>query len=118
MKTKKLMSLIILTVSISFGCAHYHEVEGEEKKSEIPEGVRVNIGSTEVKEGDTVDIFKKKCPKVKQSSKFNPHDHPCNSQKVGSSTVIKVLTKDTAIIKVPAEFKVESDMTVEKTETN
>lgn len=116
-KMKKFI-LFFMAASIaafSFGCGHFHDVVGNEQKSEIPEGVRVKIGSPEVKEGDTVDIFKKMCPKNKPNPKIDQDDHPCNMQKVGTSKVIKVLTKDTAIINTP-NFKIENDMTVEKSE--
>lgn len=116
----KKFRFVILLVSISvfnFGCAHYHKIVGSEQKSEIPEGMRVKIGSPEVKEGDSVDIFKSVCPKIKPNPKFDQDGHSCNMVKVGTSKVLKILTKDTAIIETPT-FKIEGEMTVEKSETN
>lgn len=118
-KVKKinLIMFIVLLSLANFGCAHYHKIVGNEEKSEIPEGVRVKIGSPEVKEGDSVDIFKKVCPKMKTNPKYEQDDHSCESQKVGSSKVLKILTKDTAIISAPT-FSIDKTMTVEKSETN
>tara|TARA_B110001454_G_scaffold122549_1_gene114421 strand:- start:16732 stop:17082 length:351 start_codon:yes stop_codon:yes gene_type:complete len=115
MKKIKLVFLMLSVLAFNVGCAHYHKIMGTEQRSEIPEGVRVKIGSPEVKEGDSVDIFKKVCPKRKSNAKIEQVDHSCDSVKVGTSKVIKILTKDTAIIETPT-FKVEGEMTVEKSD--
>lgn len=70
MKSKFLTIFAAIGIStFGLGCAHYHKIEGREEKSEIPEGVRVNIGSSEVKAGDSVDVFKRKCVKNKMHHK-------------------------------------------------
>lgn len=113
------MRLLLLTAFLGFslginiGCSHFHKVEGPEPKSEIPEGVRVSIGSSEVKEGDVVDIFKRKCVKRKMHVHAQGSE-TCTTTKLGQTVAIKVLTKDVAIVRAPTDVTLETDMYVEK----
>jgi hypothetical protein len=50
------------------GCTHTHKVQGKEAKSEIPEGIRVAIGSKEVQEGDKVQVLRSVCRDVTRSA--------------------------------------------------
>lgn len=118
MKSKFLTIFAAIGIStFSIGCAHYHKIEGREEKSEIPEGVRVNIGSSEVKAGDSVDVFKRKCVKNKKSISHREDDHDeetCTITKLGEAVVTKVLTSDVAIVSPQSGLTMEPDMYVEK----
>lgn len=104
----------LLSLGSLLGCAHTHPVQGEEKKSEIPAGIRVAIGSKEVKEGETLDVLKTKCRKVLKTR--GGSDQSCNSVKVGEASVLKVLDHDSAIVEPMHGLKMETDMKVEKKE--
>lgn len=113
MKLLFLIAFLGFSLGVNIGCSHFHKVEGPEPKSEIPEGVRVSIGSSEVKEGDVVDIFKRKCIKRKMRVHAQGSE-ACTTTKLGQTVVTKVLTKDVAIVRAPADFTLETDMYVEK----
>ena len=114
MKTKILTIVAAIGIStFSIGCAHYHKIEGREEKSEIPEGIRVNIGSSEVKTGDSVDVFKRKCVKSKMHHR-GASAETCTTTKLGEAVVTKVLTSDVAIVSPQPGLSMESDMYVEK----
>ncbi|OYZ19220.1 MAG: hypothetical protein B7Y39_12520 [Bdellovibrio sp. 28-41-41] len=116
MKTKSLLLVLLGMVLFDLGCAHYHRVLGRQEKTEIPEGIKANIGSPHVKEGDFVDIFKKKCTKV-YASKGNSTES-CVTTMVAQAPVLKVLSEDISIISPPTGFQIESDMYVEVSDSN
>ena len=114
MKSKFLTIFAAIGIStFGLGCAHYHKIEGREEKSEIPEGVRVNIGSSEVKAGDSVDVFKRKCVKNKMHHK-GASAEKCTTTKIGEAVVTKILTSDVAIVSPQSGLTMEPDMYVEK----
>ncbi len=104
----------MLSLGSLVGCAHTHPVQGVEKKSEIPDGIRVSIGSKEVKEGETLDVLKTKCRKVLKTR--GGSDQRCTTSKVGEAVVLKVLDHDSAIVEPMNELKMDTDMKVEKKE--
>lgn len=110
--------LILLLPLLGLGCAHFHKVESPQEKTEVPEGVKVRIGSPEVKEGDYVEVIKLICNRPttirSKSLDVNPSNGKCDSIKVGSTKVIKVLAKDLAIVETPSSFVMEPNMYVEK----
>lgn len=97
---------------MTFGCAHNHTVQGNEKKSEIPEGVRVAIGSTEVKEGEKVDVLRSVCKQVRRARGANGTS--CTDQKVGEARILKILDHDSAIVAPDQGLTMDTNMKVEK----
>ncbi len=116
MKNIKLVTLSLLITVLSFSCAHPHKIESVQEAQEIPKGLKVKIGSKEVQEGDNVDILKRNCVK-RVSSKHTTeiNTEKCKFEKIGQAKVLKVLTKDSAIIDAPENFNLSSDLYVEKT---
>jgi len=112
MSNLKLYSSAFLILALSAGCAHIHKIDGPQAKSEIPEGIRVGIGGSEVKEGDKVAVMKSVCKSVSRgrAGKFNE----CHYQKSGEALVLKVLDHDSAIVRPDDGVKIEGDMRVEK----
>lgn len=110
-------TIFILLSLINIGCAHYHKVEGVQERTEIPEGMRVKIGSKEVQEGDFVDVFKAKCTK-KRMHRYDTDFNRCVYEKIGKTQVIKVLTSDTAVVSHPEDFIIDNDMYIERIEEN
>lgn len=104
---------IISTSAMTIGCVHNHVVDGVQEKIEIPEGVKVSIGSKEVKKGDTVNVFRVECdPKRRglRSSAINE----CAQKMLGTAKVIEVLDHDLAIIQPENGLVMEQDMKVER----
>lgn len=94
------------------GCTHVHTVNGPVARSEIPEGIQVNIGSKEVSEGDKVSVLKSVCKKVSRSGRGS--STKCHYQKIGEALVLKVLDHDSAIVRPDDGLTIESSMRVEK----
>ena len=77
----------------SLGCAsHNHAINGRQIKSEIPAGIRVGIGSSEVKVGDKVGVFKSVC-KSSSSARLEGSER-CIGKKVGEAIVLGVIDHD------------------------
>lgn len=93
------------------GCAHTHKLLGRQEKMEIPEGIRINVGSPHIKEGDIVDIFKRKCKKLNAGTRNATET--CTRKLVAQAPVIKIISEDESIISPPTGFKLENDMYVE-----
>lgn len=104
--------LSFLGMLVLVGCSHHHGVQGNEERSEIPEGVRVGIGGKEVKEGDRVWVLKSDC-RMQRRSRGGPSE-TCVEKKIGEAIVIKVLDHDSAIVKPDANVQMDNTMTVEK----
>lgn len=98
-------------IGLLSGCAHTHRVEGPEVKSEIPEGIRVQIGSPEVKEGDRVSVMRSVCKQRTMGEKGSRR--ACTKDKIGEAKVVKVLDHDAAIVQPDAGLRIESGMSVE-----
>lgn len=111
MKKLGLMSLMF-SAFMAFGCAHPHSVQGNEQRSEIPEGVRVAIGSSEVSEGEKVEVFRPVCKKV--SRPRGGTSNSCRYEKVGEARVLKVLDHDSAIVEPDQGLAMDTNMKVEK----
>lgn len=112
MKTKIILLSILIGVFGASGCAHIHPVQGAEQKSEIPEGVRVSIGSSEVKEGEKVDVLRPVCKKVRRPRGGSKNS--CKDQKVGEARILKVLDHDSAIVEPDQGLTMDTGMKVEK----
>lgn len=96
------------------GCAtHDHKVEGAQARSEIPEGIRVGIGSKEVKEGDRVSVLRSECTE-RSSGRAGGSRTSCRDIKVGEALVLKVLDHDTAIVRPDLGVVMDSKLKVEK----
>lgn len=107
-----LLGAALLSFGLMSGCAHVHKVDGQQEKSEIPAGVRVGIGGKEVKEGDSVLVYKSVCKKVQ---KVRGGDYTsCNDQIAGKAVVLKVLDHDSAIVEPKDGLVIDTTMTVEK----
>lgn len=111
---KNAFCIIGVCVSLAgAGCAHSHKVDGPQEMSQIPAGIRVGIGETEVKEGDTLVVTKSDCHQVKTMDGIRKirecHDHP-----IGSAIVLKVLDHDSAIVAPQNGLVMDSSMKVEK----
>ncbi len=112
MKTFTTILLVAATMILGAGCGHLHKVQGTETPSTIPEGVRVSIGSKEVKEGDKVDVMQSVCKQV--SGPRVGTRNVCHSEKVGEAVVLKVLDHDSAIVQPQQTLIMDSKMSVEK----
>lgn len=111
---RKLAVLGVLGLGFGLsGCAtHNHRVEGTQARSEIPEGIRVGIGSKEVKEGERVSVLRSEC--TERSSARGGSRTSCTDVKVGEATVLKVLDHDTAVVRPDAGVTMDTKMKVEK----
>lgn len=97
------------------GCAHLHKVDGPQAEHVIPDGYRVQIGSPEVKDGDTVSVFRRLCSKTSVPVRGNPIKvDRCKNIAVGSARIIKVIDHDSAIVKPDGDLKIDDSMVVEK----
>lgn len=94
------------------GCGHVHRVQGEEQGSEIPAGVRVSIGSSEIKSGEYLDVFKSECKYVRKNR--GPKQKTCKDKKVGEAQVLKVLDHDAAIVEPEKGLVMDASMKVER----
>lgn len=112
MHKKSIIVISALSVGLLTGCGHYHRVQGEEAPSEIPAGVRVHIGSKEVKAGEYLDVFKSECKYVKYGR--GPKTKSCKDKKIGEARVLKVLDHDSAIVEPNNGLIMDKDMKVEK----
>lgn len=110
MKIKILLASMVVVFSTA--CAHSHRVEGPEKQSEIPEGIRVAMGGSEVKEGERINVTKPECTKEYRGRQGNVKK--CVSKKIGEATVIKILDHDSAIVKPDEGVVMDKDTRVEK----
>lgn len=111
MGNKLVLSCLLLSSWFATGCAHMHAVQGIEKQSEIPDGIRVSIGSQEVKEGDKVDVLKQVC---KSGGSGRGRSKSCTDKKMGEAKVLKVLDHDSAIVEPDPGVILEAGMKVEK----
>lgn len=111
MSIGKLIMSSFAVVSLG-ACAHVHKVEGPEAKSEIPEGIRVQIGSPEVKEGDRVKVVRSKCNSTFAGEKGGAKRR-CVNDKIGEAVVLKVLDHDAAVVQPESGIKIEQGMAVE-----
>lgn len=114
---KKAAVLVLMMISaMQFGCAttHRHVVDGPQSADKIPEGFRVRIGSTEVKEGDKVGVFREICKSRRSGGRHGGSSQSCSNEKVGEASVIKVLDHDSAVVQPDAGITVEPTMLVEK----
>lgn len=112
MKTLNTLAVATLALIFSAGCGHLHKVQGVETPSEIPEGIRVSIGSKEVKEGEKVDVLHSVCKQV--SGGRAGTRNVCHSEKIGEALILKVLDHDSAIVKPDNGLTMDAKMTVEK----
>ncbi len=106
-----LITFFAMSALVFSGCAHTHQIHGSQDRMEIPAGVKVGIGSSEVKEGDKVSILKTECQQV--ASK-NGSRNACSDKKIGEGLVLRVLDHDSAIIKPDVGLLLDSSMKVEK----
>jgi hypothetical protein len=111
---KKIILISISSLFVGFGCSHFHQVEGRQESSMIPAGVRVKIGSSEVAEGENVQIYKKKCIKQQNKGQGESCAEVCSTVNIGKAKVLKILTKDTAIVNPDAGITMDTEMYVEK----
>lgn len=98
----------------SLGCAHpAHKVDGPQEKAEIPAGVRVGIGGKEVKEGDTLVVYKSSCHKVSRGARAGKFTE-CHDKEIGTAVVLKLLDHDSAVIEPKNGLIMDTSMKVEK----
>ena len=88
---------------------------GQQAADVIPEGIRVAIGSAEIKDGDSVDILKRTCKQKFNNTRGGITTSTCQLDKVGEALVLKVLDHDSAVIRPTTKNEITSDMIVEKT---
>lgn len=114
MKNLKLYFGLVLFGLLTSGCSHKHVVEGVQEKMEVPAGVRVTIGSSEVVEGDKVDIYRTQCKKKHKDRIDLDDDKVCSNIRLGQGIVTKILSENVAIIQPPQGLEVDREMWVEK----
>ena len=103
--------LVLSMVGLTSACAHTHRVEGNQEKSEIPEGVRVGIGAEEVVEGERVAVISEECKTV--GSVRGPRKE-CGNTKLGHAVVLKVLGSHVAVVRPEDGLVMDESMQVEK----
>ena len=103
---------LVLSGGSLIGCAHTHAVHGLQPKSEIPAGVRVGIGSSEIREGDRVAVLKPDCKET--GGGRHGRTKYCVDKKVGEASVLKVLDHDSAIVAPDGTLAMDETMKVEK----
>lgn len=103
--------LFLLTLS---ACGHFHRVLEPKPTPLAPEGIKVKIGSKEVRAGDQVVVFKSIC-KSPSTTRGNAPQR-CTQKTMGRAKVVEVLDEKTAVIEPIGEFKVDNSMNVEKEE--
>ncbi len=117
LKVKRKLTLpIIILAALQFSCSafHRHSIENLQPADKIPEGVQVKIGSSEVKEGDRISIFRKVCKPRRAGHRPRGKMQTCSNKKVGEASVIKVLDHDSAIVQPDSGITIESTMLFEK----
>lgn len=97
---------------LSVGCAHNHKVEGHHQNMEIPAGIKVTIGSSEVSDGETVDVLAPACHVI--TGGRGQKKKECHEKKVGEAKVLKVIDSKSAIVEPLKNLKMTTDMSVEK----
>jgi hypothetical protein len=109
-------NFLMLALPFLVGCTHaMHKVEGSQPATDIPAGVRVAIGSAEVKEGDEVNLYNRSCKqRVSPARGGNLDRTTCENLAVGKAKVLKVLDHDAAIIAPLGDFKIDATTVVEK----
>lgn len=112
---KKNILIVLLLGAFGTGCAHTHKVLTTENK---PEGssseVHVGIGSEEVKEGETVDVFTRICTTDARPAIRGHREHSCKMNKVGEATVAKVISEKFALVTPLNNLVIDPKMYVEK----
>lgn len=103
--------IVLLAIPLALGCGHAHKVDGPQGPVDVPAGVRVHIGSKEVKEGDRVGVFKSSCH---ERSNPNRGGNECHDNKLGEATVLRILDHDSAIVQPDAGLAMDESMKVEK----
>lgn len=104
--------LIAIGWALLVGCYHApHAIHGEAPAEALPAGVRVAIGSSEVKEGDKINVLKKVCET--RASKGGSKE-VCTEKKVGEALVLKVIDHDASIVKPDTGVNMDSVYKVEK----
>lgn len=99
----------------ALGCAHSaHKVNGPQEQSEIPAGVRVAIGGTEVKEGDTLAVYETACHTTTTGEERPRRKKECHDKQIGSAVVLKILDHDSAIVSPQNGLVMNNSMKVEK----
>ncbi len=113
MKSMFLVSSMLVLLG-TLGCAHSaHKVDGQQEQSEIPAGVRVGIGGTEVREGDIISVYKTKCRNVSRGIRGGTVSK-CQDEAVGTALVLKVLDHDSAVVSPQNGLVMDTSMKVEK----
>jgi hypothetical protein len=111
MKKSSVFLFVVILMGMT-GCVHNtHKVQGSEPQSEIPAGVRVGIGGTEVKDGDLVNVLRTSCHKTFQGEKKSQNE--CHNESLGTALVLKVLDHDSAIVQPQGNLVMDSSMRVE-----
>lgn len=110
MKFKLAVTFLIL--GFATGCGHTHGVEGPQEKAEIPEGIRVSMGGSELKEGEKINVLRPDCRMEYRGRQGNVKK--CVSSKIGEARVVKILDHDSAIVKPDEGVTMDKDTRVEK----
>ncbi len=95
------------------GCAHIHQVKSPQTDAEVSAsaGVRVEIGSNEVREGEKVDVLDRKCHETRGTRLREP---TCHYVKVGEARVTRILDSESAIVTPENGMSMRPSMRVEK----
>jgi hypothetical protein len=108
----KIILLMSLSLGAGVGCTHLHLVDGPISKTEMPSGIKVGIGSQEVKEGDKVVVIKSVCKTAARGRVGQINQ--CFFENSGEARVVSVLGIDSAIVQPDEGVILDSSMRVEK----
>lgn len=107
----KFVVMIIVAFSV-IGCVHSHKVLGTQQPELIPAGIKVQIGSKEIKEGQKVNVLSDVCTEKKRLRGGAMKE--CKTEKRGEALVLKVLDHDLAVIEPLNGLIMDKSMRVEK----
>lgn len=109
---KQSLFISVMAVTFMSGCVHSHKVIGTQEPEQLPAGVKVQIGSKEIKEGQKVNVLTEVCTNKKRLRGGDIIE--CKSENRGEALVLKVLDHDLAIIEPLNGLVMDRSMKVEK----
>jgi hypothetical protein len=112
---KKNILIVLILGAFGTGCAHTHKVLNAESKTQSAASeVHVEIGTDEVKEGETVDVFTRNCTTDNRPGIKGHRSHSCKMDKVGEAVVAKVVSEKTVAVAPLNNLVIDPKMYVEK----
>lgn len=109
------LSLLALFSGIlgAANCNHQvHPVTWPQLKHEIPNGVSVGIGSSEVSEGEKLLVYESNCRPVVKAGPAKLTE--CIDKEVGTAVVVKVVSRDSSVVEPQNGLVMKRSMIVKR----